>query len=96
MPQEVIALHVIIHGRVQGVGYRAWAAGNAKKVGLVGWVRNRMDGTVEALFQGTQEQLDEMLKRCASGPLPAKVLQIEQTEVDADLSMDGFERRDTA
>ena len=46
------AVRVVVTGRVQGVGYRVWAARNAKALGLRGWVRNRRDGAVEALFAG--------------------------------------------
>lgn len=73
----VIQKHIIIHGRVQGVGYRAWTTATAKKIGLNGWVRNLTDGTVEALFEGSHEQIDAMLHLCERGPLVAKVRQIE-------------------
>ena len=53
----VRAIHVIVEGRVQGVGYRAFVEREAKSRGLAGWVRNRSDGTVEAVFEGEEEGL---------------------------------------
>ncbi len=64
---------VLITGRVQGVAYRAWTERNAKALGLDGWVRNRRDGAVEALFSGTREAVDDMLQRCRKGPPAARV-----------------------
>lgn len=70
-------IHCIVHGRVQGVGYRAWTTRNAQKLGLSGWVRNRSDGTVEAVFSGENSVVDTMLAACHKGPLAAKVSRIE-------------------
>ena len=56
-------LRVVITGRVQGVCFRAWAQDNARALGLDGWVRNRRDGAVEALFSGAASQVFEMLAR---------------------------------
>lgn len=67
------SVHVRIEGRVQGVWYRAWTAEEANKRGLDGWVRNRKDGTVEAVFSGEEALVDEMLEACLSGPPAAKV-----------------------
>lgn len=66
-------VHVRIEGRVQGVGFRAWVADEAHALGLSGWVRNRRDGTVEALFGGDVEAVAEMLRRCEKGPPAARV-----------------------
>jgi acylphosphatase len=57
-------LHVIIHGRVQGVSFRAWTQHQAELHGLKGWVRNRRDGTVEAVFSGPENLVQVMLKAC--------------------------------
>ncbi|WP_420549456.1 acylphosphatase [Curvivirga sp.] len=62
-----------IEGKVQGVWYRNWTVENAKELGLNGWVRNRTDGSVEALFSGDAEIVDKMLKRCEDGPELARV-----------------------
>lgn len=66
-----------ITGRVQGVAYRAWTVGNARELGLKGWVRNRSDSSVEALFCGEAALVKEMVARCHEGPLAAKVIAVE-------------------
>ena len=66
--------HVVICGRVQGVGYRAWTECNARALGLGGWVRNWRDGTVEALFCGAAGQVEKMLARSREGPPGAVAL----------------------
>lgn len=75
---EKLALLCTIHGRVQGVGYRAWARKNGQKLGLSGWVRNLSDGTVELLLYGPADALHEMLAHCHTGPLAARVTHIDQ------------------
>ena len=69
-----------IYGRVQGVGFRAWTVSEAERLGLTGWVRNRRDGSVEALFAGPDEVVEQMLERCRRGPPLAVVERIEQRE----------------
>jgi acylphosphatase len=69
---------VVIRGRVQGVGYRAWVEQEARARNLEGWVRNRRDGSVEALFSGPADVVADMVARCRSGPLSAKVDAIEE------------------
>ena len=64
---------VMITGRVQGVGYRAWVEHQAQKLNLEGWVRNRRDGSVEALFAGPPEIVSDMVARCRRGPSSARV-----------------------
>jgi acylphosphatase len=64
---------VRITGRVQGVGYRAWVEHQARNHDLEGWVRNRHDGSVEALFAGPADIVSEMVARCGRGPLSARV-----------------------
>lgn len=71
-----------IHGRVQGVWYRAWVVEQAGGLGLDGWVRNRADGTVEALFAGTAAALDAMLAQCREGPPRAVVERIVVEDAD--------------
>ncbi|MCF4167104.1 acylphosphatase [Zavarzinia compransoris] len=61
-------LRFVIRGKVQGVGYRHFAVGVATRLGLDGWVRNRMDGTVELLAHGDPAALDELLAACRRGP----------------------------
>lgn len=66
-------VHVRITGRVQGVSYRAWTEDAAAELELRGWVRNRRDGSVEAMFSGTPSAVSDMLARCKSGPPAARV-----------------------
>ena len=73
----VKTIHVIIYGRVQGVAYRNWVQNEAAKKSLLGWVRNRRDGAVEAVFSGTEEDVADMLQACWSGPILARVKDIK-------------------
>jgi len=66
-------LHVTIRGRVQGVGYRAWIEHQARASRLEGWVRNRRDGGVEAVFAGPAMVVAEMIAQCRHGPPSARV-----------------------
>jgi len=68
-----IARRLRIRGRVQGVGYRVWAAGAARDLGLSGWVRNRTDGSVELLAVGAAGDIEALIERCRRGPLSARV-----------------------
>ena len=70
--------HVLIRGRVQGVGYRAWTEDTARELGLQGWVRNRHDGAVEAVFAGPGETVMKMVEACRQGPYGAHVIGIDQ------------------
>ena len=74
----------VIRGRVQGVGYRVWTEMTALELGLEGWVRNRRDGTVEALFAGPQEAVEAMLEACRQGPPGARVEAIDEREAKHD------------
>jgi acylphosphatase len=65
--------HVMIRGRVQGVGYRAWVEDQAQLRQLEGWVRNRRDGSVEAVFVGSEAVVLEMIAACRRGPSAARV-----------------------
>lgn len=69
---------VLIRGRVQGVGYRDWTRHVARDRGLEGWVRNRKDGSVEALFAGTADAVSSMVVACRRGPSNARVEWIEE------------------
>ena len=72
--------HVVIRGRVQGIGYRAWTEVTALERGLEGWVRNRRDGSVEAVFGGPQHDVVAMIAECRRGPPGAWVETIDQRE----------------
>ena len=88
-------VQVRIEGRVQGVGYRAWTERVAAGLGLTGWVRNRHDSSVEAIFQGPAELVDDMLTRCATGPRSAVVSRVEVIGEGVG-SFDGFSVRPDA
>lgn len=77
------AVMVLIEGRVQGVWYRGWTVDTARALGLDGWVRNRRDGSVQALFSGPDDAVDEMLRLCAEGPPSASVNSVEFIEHDS-------------
>jgi acylphosphatase len=85
-----------ISGRVQGVGYRDWAMATAQKLGLNGWVRNRVDGSVEALVVGQDEAVGRMIEACRRGPTLARVDTVDVEPVDLDVLPSGFTRRPTA
>ena len=70
--------HVAMRGRVQGVGYRAWVEHQARARNLEGWVRNRKDGSVEALFAGPAEVVSDMVESCRRGPASARVDAVEE------------------
>jgi acylphosphatase len=87
---DLVAVEVLIRGRVQGVCFRAWTQEQAARCGLSGWVRNNPDGTVSALFVGGRAVVDEMVGTCHEGPLAARVDGIEQTAVDPPPEARGF------
>ena len=68
-----LSIKARIHGRVQGVWYRNWVERTASDLGINGWVRNRLDGSVEALFIGESSTIDEMITACHDGPPSARV-----------------------
>jgi acylphosphatase len=88
-------VHVRISGMVQGVWFRAWTVEEARARGLDGWVRNRRDGDVEAVFAGPPARVDDMLTACRSGPPAAKVSNVSVTAA-ADEPGGGFRKLATA
>lgn len=82
--------HIIISGTVQGVGYRYFVRSNARKLGLTGWVRNTTNGKVEAIFQGSQDQIEEILGLARTGPMLAEVKDIEVKWEDVKEDMKEF------
>ena len=81
-------LQVMIRGRVQGVGYRAWVEYQASASRLEGWVRNRRDGSVEALFAGAPTRVAEMVALCRHGPPSSRVDNVtSETAGEDDLSL---------
>jgi len=75
-----IIRHIVVHGRVQGVGYRAFVEHEALKRGIEGWVRNRRDGSVEAVFAGSDAVVRDMIAACRRGPYAARVDALDQRE----------------
>ncbi len=69
-------VRIIVSGDVQGVGYRSWAKGKAKELGLSGWVKNRDDGAVEIVAEGSKSKLEEMIVLCQKGPEVAWVKEV--------------------
>jgi acylphosphatase len=81
---SVTICRVVISGRVQAVGYRAWTEMAALELGLEGWVRNRRDGTVEALLAGPADDVAAMIEACRQGPPGSRVEAIDQQEATQD------------
>jgi acylphosphatase len=85
---SAVIVHIVVHGRVQGVGYRAFVEREAGKRQLVGWVRNCRDGTVEALFKGEAVVVEDMIVVCRRGPFAARVDALDRRDgVEADLKV---------
>ena len=80
---DEVVRQVVIRGRVQGVGFRYWTMREAIRLGVGGWVRNRRDGSVEALFAGSAEAVEEMTVRCRNGPEFSRVDGVEDQAVTA-------------
>lgn len=95
MGETVRSVQVRIEGRVQGVGYRVWTQRTALGLDLEGWVRNRRDGSVEAVFQGVPERVAAMLTACEGGPRGARVTRVAVLAEGVD-AVTGFEVRETA
>ena len=91
-PIETVRLRIT--GQVQGVGYRLWATRTAASLGLRGWVRNRRDGSVEALVTGTPESVVTMIEAARKGPIGAQVTNVTVTP-DKDDGSSGFAARPT-
>jgi acylphosphatase len=89
-----ITVRLNITGNVQGVGYRLWAARTAASLGLRGWVRNRRDGSVEAVVIGTPASVAAMVEASRSGPRAAHVAEVTVTPAEDDGS-EGFVARPT-
>ena len=96
MAKDLQAVRARIEGRVQGVWYRGWTVDTARALGLAGWVRNRRDGSVEALFVGPPGAVRDMLARCRDGPPAARVAAVTPTPIaPPEPTPIGFEERPT-
>ncbi len=76
---DKVRARVIIEGRVQGVFFRHHTQEEAYKLGVKGWVRNRRDGSVEALFEGDKKNVDQIIQWCYRGPSQARVTSVRTT-----------------
>ena len=86
-------VHVIISGRVQGVFFRSETKNYADSLGIVGWVKNRSDGKVEAVFEGPEELVLAMLDWCKQGPRGAEVSKVSDVPEVSKEKFEGFEIR---
>ena len=77
--EDKMRLHAIVHGQVQGVGFRAYTQREAITLELVGWVRNNSDGTVEVVAEGKKATLDRFLHWLETGPSYASVTRVEKS-----------------
>lgn len=94
VPDGWVARRCVITGRVQGVWYRAWTIEQATTRALRGWVKNRRDGAVEALFAGPADRVEDMIAACRIGPAAARVAGIEVSDAGPGASIPaGFEKR---
>jgi acylphosphatase len=91
-PQKLYRAHVYISGRVQGVGYRMTTVQKAKQAGVNGWVKNLADGRVEAVFEGEQEAVQQMVQWCHLGPRSAQVEDVAVSD-ESPQGLNGFETR---
>ena len=91
-PERERAVLVRIQGRVQGVWYRGGAVEEAQRRGLCGWVRNRNDGSVEALLIGSDRAVAEMVAACRKGPPAARVTAVTERSAEDDGSLEFFQR----
>jgi acylphosphatase len=92
---DEVTKHLVVRGRVQGVGFRYSMVHEARELGLRGWVRNRRDGTVEAVVRGPRNDVQELLRWAGEGPDGATVEDVEITDtVEGELPV--FETRPTA
>lgn len=90
-----VARHLSIQGHVQGVFYRAWAVETARELRLVGWVRNRHNGTVEAIVQGAEPAVERFIALAKEGPPAAEVDRIEVREVGPYGDLEAFRQEKT-
>lgn len=87
-----VCVHVFISGTVQGVGYRFFTVKEAKRLGIKGWVQNLPDRRVEAVFEASQANVEEMILRCHQGP-PGAVVKEVLVEYETPQGLQGFETR---
>jgi acylphosphatase len=91
-----VRAHLVVSGRVQGVWYRGSMRDEAARLGVAGWVRNRRDGSVEALAQGEARAVQALLDWARGGPPGARVDALSSAPAEAQAGLAGFELRPTA
>jgi len=91
----MIAWRIVVCGRVQGVGYRISMREAANDLRVTGWVRNRRDGTVEAVVQGDDDHVERMVAWCRRGPPVARVTTLTTEALNVDATLESFELRKT-
>lgn len=89
-----IARHILVKGKVQGVWFRAWTVEQATDLGLDGWVRNRIDGAVEAVAAGPADKVEELIARCRRGSPASRVDTVIVEEISG-TEVEGFTERPT-
>ena len=82
--------HLIISGKVQGVGFRYWMQNLAINNNISGWVKNKLSGDVEALIIGQEKEVQKLIKQCKIGPSSATIQNIQINDYDQDYSKEGF------
>lgn len=87
----MLSVYIIISGFVQGVGYRHFVRSNAQKLDLTGWVKNLPDNRVEALFQGSKENIEKIILLCRKGPFLSEVENVEVEWKEMEEEYDNFE-----
>jgi acylphosphatase len=88
-------VHIVVTGRVQGVGFRYATVDAALRVGVRGWVRNTRDGRVEIIAEGSPEQVGELVDWCHRGPASARVTAVQCSETTSNEELHGFQVRPT-
>jgi len=83
--------HLLISGKVQGVGFRHWLYMKATKKNIRGWVKNKITGEVEALLIGNDEDVNDVIKQCKRGPSPSNVTQIRIQDYQQEYSKKSFD-----
>ena len=91
----MVTRKIRVSGRVQGVGYRDALRAEAERLGVRGWVRNRLDGSVEALLQGNHDSVKRLIDWARRGPPAARVSGLEESDAPATAACPGFELRPT-
>ena len=83
--------HLVISGRVQGIGFRYWLQSIAIEKNIFGWVKNKISGDVEALIVGNEQEVKNMIKLCEKGPLSSRVDHVKVNEYKKDYSKKNFD-----